>query len=196
VASRWALRRDQEGRPTAILEINTDVTERVLAEKALQESEERYRRLFEDDLTGDYLATPEAQILACNPAFLELFGFTDLSQALQTSLIELRRNPEEWPAFLDRLKGLGRLKHHQSVMRRLDGQEIYVVENAVGVLDRAGRLIQIKGYLFDDTERQRSERLLQEAEERYRLLVEMIPDAVLVSDAQTVRFVKIGRAHV
>jgi PAS domain S-box-containing protein len=62
-------------------------------------------------------------------------------------------------------------------------------------LDRAGRLLQIKGYLFDDTERQRSERLLQEAEERYRLLVEMIPDAVLVSDAQSIRFVNPAMAR-
>jgi len=32
------------------------LTKSVRAEQALHESEERYRRLFEDDLTGDYLA--------------------------------------------------------------------------------------------------------------------------------------------
>ena len=31
-------------------------------EAALRESEERYRRLFEDDLTGDYVTTPDGRI--------------------------------------------------------------------------------------------------------------------------------------
>jgi len=39
VASRWALQRDEEQRPVAILQINTDITERKRAEEALQEAQ-------------------------------------------------------------------------------------------------------------------------------------------------------------
>src|SRR5581483_6861444 len=39
VASRWALQRDEEQRPVAILQINTDITERKRAEEALQKAQ-------------------------------------------------------------------------------------------------------------------------------------------------------------
>ena len=41
VASRWALQRDEQGNPTAILETNNDITQRKQAETALRESEQR-----------------------------------------------------------------------------------------------------------------------------------------------------------
>lgn len=40
VESRWALRRDQQGSPIAIMEINNDITERKLAQSALQKAKE------------------------------------------------------------------------------------------------------------------------------------------------------------
>ena len=53
-----------------------DITERLQMQQALRESEERYHRLFEDDLTGDFVSTPEGRILLCNPAFARIFGFS------------------------------------------------------------------------------------------------------------------------
>ncbi|MBI3964258.1 MAG: PAS domain S-box protein, partial [Chloroflexi bacterium] len=52
VASRQALQRDEHGQPTAILEINRDVTEQRHAEQALVTSEQRYRIVSE--LTSDF----------------------------------------------------------------------------------------------------------------------------------------------
>jgi two-component system sensor kinase FixL len=43
VASRWALRRDERGKPSAILETNNDITERKRAEAEARESERHYR---------------------------------------------------------------------------------------------------------------------------------------------------------
>lgn len=55
----------------------------------LQESEKRYRRLFEDDLTGDFLTTADGRILACNSAFVRMFGFASIEGALGTNVLEL-----------------------------------------------------------------------------------------------------------
>jgi PAS domain S-box-containing protein len=47
VASQWALQRDEQGNPLAILEINRNITEAKVAEKILKRSERRYRALAE-----------------------------------------------------------------------------------------------------------------------------------------------------
>lgn len=45
VASRWALKKDQEGNPDGIWEINRDISEHKQSEQVLRESEERFREL-------------------------------------------------------------------------------------------------------------------------------------------------------
>ncbi|MEZ2410628.1 ATP-binding protein [Bosea sp. RCC_152_1] len=52
VESRWAVQRDQLGRPMGVLETHTDVTDRQAAHAALVQSERRYRRMFDASRIG------------------------------------------------------------------------------------------------------------------------------------------------
>jgi PAS domain S-box-containing protein len=88
VASRWALQRDAQGNPLAILETNNDITERRRAEEELRESERRYRYIFqtagvsiwEEDFSQVKATIDELkaqgvrnfrQYLAAHPAFVQ-----------------------------------------------------------------------------------------------------------------------------
>jgi PAS domain S-box-containing protein len=179
---------DPNGRLVEVKCYTFDNTERKRAERALRESEERYRRLFEDDLTGDYIARPDGTIAACNPAFLSLFGYSSLDEALQSNLQSTYPAPAGWDEFISRLRERRKLEQYEHSRRRRDGRTIHVVENAVGTFNEMGDLLEVKGYAFDDTERKRAVDSLRSAEERYRSLVELIPDAVWVSDAEHVWF--------
>jgi PAS domain S-box-containing protein len=131
-------------------------------------SEEKYRRLFEDDLTGDFIATPEGKILECNPAFAEIYGFSNLKLAAQTDISEF--NPADWENLIRILKTEHKIQGHQSIHQRPDRKQIHVVANVVGIFNDSDELIQVKGYVFDDTERKQAEESLQESEEKYHRL--------------------------
>jgi PAS domain S-box-containing protein len=132
-----------------------DDTERKKAEEDLKESEEKYHRLFEEDLTGDFIATPEGKILECNPAFAEIYGFDNCKMALQWNISE--SNPFDWPYIITRLKNRRKIQGYQSWQRRSDGLRIHVVANVIGIFNELNELIQVKGYVFDDTERKHAE---------------------------------------
>lgn len=48
-------------------------------------------------------------------------------------------------------------------MKKKNGDAIYLIGNVIGVFDDAEELVQIRGYLFDDTERIMLEKALRQA---------------------------------
>ncbi len=151
-----------------------DLSERKRAEEELKKSEDRFRRLFEDDLTGNVLCTPEGRIVLCNPSFASIFGFSSPEEAVGTSMLDLFIDRGERKTLLEALTQKGNLGRYEAWRKRRDGRLIHVLENIVGRFDERGELCEIKAYIFDDTDRKRAENRLEEAG---RLLQNMIDSA-------------------
>lgn len=75
VASRRVLQCDVDGKPTTILEINNDITERKRSEKAQQRSEERLRALFEFSPDAIVVTNHEGKIGDVNARTEKIFGY-------------------------------------------------------------------------------------------------------------------------
>ncbi|OPY29573.1 MAG: putative diguanylate cyclase [Methanobacterium sp. PtaU1.Bin242] len=73
--SRWTLKKDEKGKPQSILEINTDITQRVNFQRALRESEEKFRAVA--DTAADAIVTIDEQgnIIYFNHSLLTIFGY-------------------------------------------------------------------------------------------------------------------------
>src|SRR6185295_12125803 len=102
-AYRWVrdeqrVLRDREGKPAEIVGSWSDVTQRKAAERALQESEEQYRVLFESNPHPMWVFDEETlRFLAVNQAAIQHYGFTR-QDFLDMTVLDIRP-PDEVPAF-------------------------------------------------------------------------------------------------
>jgi len=143
--------------------------------RQIRESEERYRRLFDEALTGNYICTPDGKLLLCNLAFAKIFGFASVEEAMRLDLTSVFLSGESWEERIRLLNERGELRFYEHDLVRPDGQRISVVENAVGRFDDQRRLVQVQGYLLDITERREAREKLMAYQEQLRSLASEIP---------------------
>lgn len=141
-----------------------DITERKQAELELKQSERQYRTFFENDLTGDYISSSDGRLLSCNPAFVNIFGFKSIAEAMQTNVTVLFPLPKQRQELLDKIRAQKKLEYYEMEMLRRDGKAVSIIANIYGQFDGAGNLTETLGYLFDDTKRRELEKQLVRAQ--------------------------------
>jgi PAS domain S-box-containing protein len=134
--------------------------ERQLAEEALRSSEEHYRRFFEEDITGNFIVKPTGVVQACNPAFMKTFGFPSHEKVLDSNFRSFFFSDELFERWMMDVMEKRVLTYYQMTLRRLDGQTIYAIANIIGRYSKDDQLVEIQGYLFDDTKRRELEEQL------------------------------------
>jgi two-component system, cell cycle sensor histidine kinase and response regulator CckA len=171
-----------------------DETERKMAEKALRESEQKFRIIFDQAPLGIALVGLDYRLLSANKAYCDLLGYSE------EELSQLRfgdfTHPDDLAENL-RLQGelgSGRVSSYQMEKRfiRKDG------ETAVGLLvasllsNDAGVSQYFVGLVLDITDRKKAEQALLASEARYRRLFEAAKDGILILDSETGQIVDVN----
>jgi PAS domain S-box-containing protein len=174
--------KDASGRTQYFESFVIDVDARRRAEAALRDSEERYRRLFEENPTAMAIYNVETlTFVAVNQAALSLYGYT--REAFLSLRVAQVIVPEELEAVLAAQRPDRPEREHVGVRRtrRSDGAvvEVDVTNMAVTFGDRPARLV----VAYDVTEQRRLQTALERAADEWRRTFDAADVALLILDA-------------
>lgn len=137
-----------------------DISERVRAEEARAQAEEKFRGLFENAVEGIFLTTVDGHYLRVNPALARMCGYTSPDEMILgvTNVAESYAVPgqrEEFKKLIEERGGIIEGLEYQLLRR--DGKRVWVSENAHVVRDSSGATVGYEGTVQDISERKRSE---------------------------------------
>jgi PAS domain S-box-containing protein/putative nucleotidyltransferase with HDIG domain len=183
-----ALFRNPDGTVGGLVGSAIDITEKVRAEKALRESEERFRSLVERAPEAIYVGDLRGRFAYVNPAALKLFGATAPEQLLGQPAME-RIHPDFRAVVQERMRQISEGSKDLSAMEekflRLDGAAVDVEVAVVPITyeNQPGGLVFVR----DITERK------QTALE-YKTVLQTALDAYGAATAVGGRFVEVNDA--
>jgi len=172
-----------------------DESARVTSLKALLESQERYKALFERSLNLIYVMDFDGQFIDANKAVLNLFGYKrkEISSVNVASLVD----EDQLPLVLDsmqEIKETGLLQDLREIrLRHKDGREIYLEIQGSIVMSK-GKPVAIQMVAHDITERKRAKDALLWTNALLNSIVENIPNMIFLKDTVKLQFVRLNRA--
>ena len=158
--------------------------ERRLGEEALRASEAKFRGLFESIAEGVYQSGRDGRLLSVNPAFVAMLGYRSAEELYALPAEALYWDPADRAEFARRVDSAGEIRDAEFLMRRRDGQQLVVLENARSLCDASGRHFGYEGTISNITERKRAEQAIFAEKERAQVTLESIGDAVISTDAE------------
>lgn len=176
---------DDTGAVVMVGGAGVDITEPKRAEKALRETEEKYRSIFENAVEGIFQTTPDGRFVAANPALARIFGFESPEELISTRTDIAQDHyvdPKRREEFKRSLEENGFVLDFELEAYRKDRSKIWISENVRAVRDHTGTVVYYEGTTQDITGRRHAEEALRESEERYRDLVENSRDLICTHD--------------
>ena len=140
--------RDSGGAIRWWVAVETDITERRNAERALKLAEEKYRGIFESAVMGVFQTTIDGQFLGANGALARICGYEsaeDLKRAVSNTGRQLYVDPTRRDAFIRAISQRGRVENFASEIYRKDGSTCRISESAREVRDAFGGLLYYEG---------------------------------------------------
>jgi len=160
-----------------------DITERMRADEALRESEERFRTVYENSTIGLYRTAPDGTILLANPTLVEKLGYSSFEELAARNLEHEGFEPSyERKQFIEVMQQYGEVNGLEAAWTRKDGSVIQVRESARAIKDTNGTDLYYDGSVEDISERKQAEDALVESEQRFHRLFVASPDALLLID--------------
>ena len=146
--------------------ITRRAAERRQAHEALEESERRYRTLFEGVPVGLYRASKDRVILDANPTLVAMLGFPSLEELRGTRIDDLYADSRADCRWRQTMEDEGIVRSFEARLRRYDASLIWTRDTTRAVHNADGSVRRFEGGFEDITEQKRAQAALEEAEEQ------------------------------
>jgi two-component system sporulation sensor kinase A len=173
---------NEEREVTGICLTVVNIDDRKRSEESLRESEERFRRIFEDTSVGMTVVDRSYRFTYVNRAFCDFLGYTTEELQRMTFLDITHPEDQHTPFLTESSPGMEREKSGQIEKRLLhkEGEVLWANMTFTTIQDSQGRMMHGLGIVENITERKKAEATVRESEERYRRLVEFSPEGIFV----------------
>lgn len=172
------------GRVEALYAIYRDISAQKTAERALTESEKRYRGFFENVPVGIFQTTPEGRYINANAAHLQIFGFPNLATLRGMNAADFYSTPEEREKWKEQMNRDNVMRAQDFHFRRGDGRMIWTRESARTVRDQEGKVLYYEGIVEDITALKEAEQAFQREKVFLEQLIENAPEAIILTDSK------------
>jgi len=132
--------------------VTTDITQQKHTEKALRETQET----IESSISAIALSDPEGRLTYVNPSFLRLWGYSDVREVLEKSVLEFWEKKKEASAVIRALHDRGGWTG-DLVARRKDGSLFHVRLTASITANAEGAPVSMMASFIDVTQQKRME---------------------------------------
>ncbi|MBW1675852.1 MAG: PAS domain S-box protein [Deltaproteobacteria bacterium] len=158
--------------------------------RELKESEEKYRRIFDDSKDMIYITTREGRLIDVNKAGVELLGYDSKQELLDIDSVEvLYHNPDDRKPFQERIERDSFVKDYAVEFKKKDETRISVLITSTARKDDQGNVLGYEGIIRDVTEMKMAQketemlmRTVREAKEEWEETFDAIEDAIFLVD--------------
>jgi PAS domain S-box-containing protein len=178
------------GGEQCLITIIHDITERKRAEQALQESESKFRLVTETIQDVFWMSTPGVtKMIYISPGYERIWGKSrqSLYESPRSFLEAL--HPEDLGPYLgivETFHAKGKAYECEYRIVLATGTVRWIQERGYPITDDQGNVVLMTGICADITERKWAEEALRESENKYRTLVENIPQKIFTKDRDSV----------
>ena len=134
-----------------------DITDRRRAEQAVQQSEEKYRSIFNYASVGIYQSTRQGRLLTANGALAAMLGYDTVEELLGKNLAaDIYLHPAEREHLITTFADTGYANERELLWKKRDGTPLWVQLSAHSIV-APDESILFEGFVFDISARKRAE---------------------------------------
>ncbi|MFB3895173.1 MAG: PAS domain S-box protein, partial [bacterium] len=174
-----------------------DVTERIQAEKALQESERKYRELVQNANSIILRWDRNGKVIFLNEFGQRFFGYREDEligkHVVGTIVAEAESSGRMLRELMDKIcENPHAYEHNTNENIRRDGSRAWITWTNRAVIDAQGQLVEIFSVGSDITQQKQAQDALLQSERNYREVFNATSEAILIRDFYTGKIIEVN----
>ncbi len=184
VSIHAALRYDTDGNAMGVVMALQAVSEHKVVERALQESEVKYRSLFEESIDVIYMTSRDGRLVDISPSAVSLFGYTR-DELLERDVHGLYADPEQRGRFQEVIEEQGFVRGFEITLLHKDGRKVDCLLASTVRKAADGTTLGYQGIMRDITDMKRAAAARERERRTFRVIAEAAVRASDISDLCT-----------